>query len=75
MNVRRIAVLSVLALVCGCATVGPKTENQSFGDDLIFLQKHTDVVVLKDASGRGQVVVLPEMQGRVMTSSADGLAG
>jgi len=75
MNVRWIAVLSVLALACGCATVGPKTETQSFGDDLTFLQEHTDVVVLKDASGRGQIVVLPEMQGRVMTSSADGLTG
>ncbi len=47
----------------------------TFGDDLKFLKKHTEVVVLSDASGSSQVAVLPEMQGRVMTSSAGGLGG
>ena len=75
MNVRQMGLLLTLAAVSGCATGGSESAKQSFGDDLAFLQKHTEVVVLKDDSGRGQVVVLPEMQGRVMTSTANGLAG
>jgi hypothetical protein len=46
-----------------------------FGDDLAFLQKHTPVVVLRDAAGQAQVAVVPAWQGRVMTSTAGGPAG
>jgi hypothetical protein len=52
-----------------------KMGNNTFGDDIKFLKKHTDVVVLADASGDGQVAVLPKMQGRVMTSTAGGMDG
>jgi hypothetical protein len=47
----------------------------SFGDDLAFLQKHTDVVVLHDPSNTAQVAVAPAWQGRVLTSTADGAGG
>ncbi len=47
----------------------------TFGDDLTFLEKHTDVVVLHDASIQAQVVVAPAWQGRVMTSTARGAEG
>lgn len=50
---------------------GPPT----FGDDLAFLKKHTKVFVLSDKSGKKQVAVVPEYQGRVMTSSADAESG
>ena len=43
----------------------------SFADDLAFLKQHTKVIVLTGAGG-AQVVVAPEYQGRVMTSTADG---
>lgn len=43
----------------------------TFADDLAFLKQHTKVIVLTGAGG-GQVVVAPEYQGRVMTSTADG---
>jgi len=52
-----------------------KMEANTFGDDLKFLKKHTDVVVLSDETGDGQVTVVPKMQGRVMTSTAGGLDG
>jgi hypothetical protein len=52
-----------------------KMEKNTFGDDIKFLKKHTDVVVLSDATGDGQVAVLPKMQGRVMTSTAGGMDG
>ena len=47
----------------------------SFGDDLAFLKKHKQVVVLSDSSGAMQVAVVPDYQCRIMTSSAGGLKG
>lgn len=40
----------------------------TFNEDVEFLKKHTDVVVLRD--GERQVAVVPQYQGRVMTSTA-----
>jgi len=42
-----------------------------FADDIAFLKQHTKVIELSDPSG-ARVVVAPEYQGRVMTSTADG---
>ena len=77
---RYLKVLTVLAcvgIIAGCATTGEdaKMAKNTFGDDLRFLKKHTKVVILSGASGNSQVAVLPEMQGRVMTSSAEGVGG
>ncbi|MDQ3290252.1 MAG: hypothetical protein M3Q05_03070, partial [Bacteroidota bacterium] len=47
----------------------------SFGYDLNFLQKHDSVLVLKNASGQGQVIVSAKYQGKVFTSTANGLNG
>jgi hypothetical protein len=47
----------------------------SFGADLEFLRRHTSVVVLRSADGAAQVAVAPGYQGRVMTSTSEGLAG
>jgi hypothetical protein len=48
----------------------------TFGYDLAFLkQHHKDLVLLKDPSGGAQVIVLPAYQGRVMTSTSDGVKG
>lgn len=66
--------LAALALA-GCAPTDSGTEVGTFADDMAFLQEHTEVVVLEDRSGEGQVVVLPAMQGRVMTSTAGGPGG
>jgi hypothetical protein len=45
----------------------------TFGDDVAFLKKYTDVIVL--GSGPAQVALVPAWQGRVMTSTAGGDAG
>ncbi len=47
----------------------------TFEEDLKFLQTHGDVVVLKNKSEQAQVVVSPQLQGKVMTSTAGGLKG
>ncbi|MBN2317222.1 MAG: hypothetical protein JXM79_25075, partial [Sedimentisphaerales bacterium] len=52
-----------------------KMTKNTFGDDMEFLNQHTDVVLLSDATGDSQVAVLPKMQGRVMTSTAAGVDG
>lgn len=69
-----LAAFGVL-VVAGCADVDPQAQKQTFGSDLEFLQKHCEVVVLTDRSGKGQVAVIPQMQGRVMTSTAGGTDG
>jgi hypothetical protein len=61
------------------AGTSPMTRSDSpgttFGDDVAFLRKYTDVVVLSDETQRAQVVIAPAWQGRVMTSTAEGDAG
>jgi hypothetical protein len=44
----------------------------SFNDDVEFLKRYTDVIVLHDSSGNSKVAVSAGLQGRVMTSSAEG---
>jgi len=62
-------------ILAGCAEEDAKMAKKSFGDDLAFTKTHTDVVVLSDASGQRQVAVAPKLQGRVLTSSAQGITG
>jgi hypothetical protein len=45
----------------------------SFGEDVAFLKKHTDAIVLR--RGDAAVVLAPAYQGRVMTSTATGDGG
>lgn len=47
----------------------------SFGDDVAFLKRHTDVIELRDRAGRARVAVVAAWQGRVMTSTAGGESG
>lgn len=42
----------------------------TFADDVALMKKHFDVIVL--SQGNARVAVAPSLQGRVMTSSADG---
>ena len=48
---------------------------QTFGDDVAFLKTHNRVVVLADPRTGARLAVCPDLQGRVMTSSARGDAG
>jgi len=47
----------------------------TFGYDVAFLQKRDSIVVLSNNEGNGKVIVSPGYQGKVFTSSADGLLG
>jgi len=75
MGSRAIALGVLVTALAGCTTAATPAAKQAFSDDVAFLQKHTDVVILVDQSGQGRVAVLPKMQGRVMTSTAAGPNG
>lgn len=60
--------LAILALAVLSAPFAA-AEN-TFSDDVAFLKKHTKSIVL--GTGKGKIVVTPEYQGRVMTSTTGG---
>jgi hypothetical protein len=72
-----IILAAVTLLALGCSKGGPKEEAKAslFKDELAFLQQHTRVMVLEDVSGQAQIAVNPDLQGRVMTSTAAGPEG
>lgn len=47
----------------------------TFGHDLAFLKKHDQVLVLKNADEKAQVIISARYQGKVFTSTAEGLGG
>jgi hypothetical protein len=51
------------------------TSAANFGDDVDFLTKHTEMVILSDREGSAKVAIAPAWQGRVMTSTANGAEG
>src|SRR5262249_2070118 len=66
--VRTLSLLLALLVPLHAQAPAPAT----FDADLAFLKQHTKVIVLADRSGV-QVVVAPEYQGRVMTSTTGGV--
>jgi hypothetical protein len=56
-------------------TTLPAAQAATFDQDVAFLRKHAQVVVLGDRSGSARVAIVPSWQGRVMTSTADGESG
>jgi hypothetical protein len=69
------AALATIVLAAACARSAKAPEGILFKDDLAFLEAHTQVVVLAAADGLAQVAVNPDIQGRVMTSTAGGPDG
>ncbi|OGD13218.1 MAG: hypothetical protein A2W20_02975 [Candidatus Aminicenantes bacterium RBG_16_66_30] len=69
------AALVIIALAAGCAKAPKAPEGILFKDDLAFLEARTKPVVLAGPDGQAQVAVNPDLQGRVMTSTASGPDG
>lgn len=46
-----------------------------FSDDLNFLNKYYDLLILTGENDQSQILVCPQLQSKVMTSTADGLEG
>jgi len=73
--VKLLIILICIATSAGCVEEKTEMAKKTFGQDLSFLKKHTEVVIIENKSGNSQVAVLPTLQGRVMTSTAAGLDG
>jgi len=69
------AAFLLIAIAAGCVKSAKAPEGILFKDDLAFLKRHTKVIVLAGADGLAQVAVNPDLQGRVMTSTAAGPDG
>lgn len=72
--------LCLFMLVTACST--PRSENQNsekrgeFGSDLDFLTEHLEVIKLSsEANENAQLLIVPQYQGRVMTSTTGGESG
>ena len=74
-SVWAIILLSILAPACAKPAKAPRSQAVLFKEDIDFLTKHSQVVVLSDEDGNAQVAVNPDLQGRVMTSTAGGPDG
>jgi hypothetical protein len=64
---------TLAALAAGCGSGEPAAP--TFGDDLAFLQQHVETIVLRGTDEQALVAVVPDFQGRVMTSTAGGVGG
>ena len=73
-----ILAVSLLALTISCNKAAEKKDAPpgNFGEDVAFLQKHLqNVVVLQSSSDSSRVAVTGDYQARVMTSTAGGDTG
>ncbi|WP_282782607.1 DUF6786 family protein [Phaeodactylibacter xiamenensis] len=66
-----IWLLSLLSIVACDEQPGEGT----FGYDIHFLKAHKKTVLLKENDGQSQIAIVPDYQGRVMTSTAQGEKG
>ncbi|MEI6107317.1 MAG: DUF6786 family protein [Opitutae bacterium] len=69
----RAVILACLSLMTPLVPI--RAAAGTFGDDVAFLQRYTDLVVLREPGEGAQVALAPAWQGRVMTSTAGGAAG
>jgi len=70
---RRAARSPLLAALAATLALPLAGAERTFDEDLAFLRRHVEVVVLEDgAAGGARVAVVPAWQGRVMTSTVGG---
>ncbi|PHN08623.1 DUF6786 family protein [Flavilitoribacter nigricans] len=81
-NQQNLCLALALAALCACSSEAPEEEDPeptptytTFQEDVNFLREYTEVMVLEEPNGTGRVAVAPALQGRVMTSSANGDTG
>ncbi len=68
-----VLLLSLLPIACDIDSSSPS--NNSFAADISFLQRYVETLVLTAPDGNGRVAVVPDMQARVLTSTANGAVG
>ena len=68
-------IIATLILMTASVTKTQGSDAATFGNDVAFLQAHTDIIVLSNAKGMAKVAIAPAWQGRVMTSTDGNDAG
>jgi len=81
----KYAILIIAISFCNCKNNKPKSNVQeknkiqepsiSFKADYDFLREHTDIILLEDFQSDGKVAISAALQGRVMTTTANGWHG
>ncbi len=83
MKMKSTIILLTTVILISCQSADNKTQPKemenyatgSFGYDLDFLKTKDSVIVLQNDAGNAQVIISPKYQGKVFTSTADGLEG
>jgi hypothetical protein len=76
MSFRGVICIMVASSVCFLvAQSGSFAQERNFGEDISFLSKHRQTIVLADHESGARVAVVPAYQGRVMTSTTRGDSG
>ena len=68
-------ILCSLFFLLACDRQERKQIAVTFKEDVDFLQKYTSVILLSTRNTLAQIAITPDLQGRVMTSTASGSAG
>ena len=63
---------TLLLLFANCS---PKMAEGSYGYDSQFLDNYYQVITLEENDGKSRLMVVPELQGRVMSSTSNGVEG
>ena len=72
---RKYSYILFVFMLAAC-TNSTTMQKGSFGYDVAFLNKyHSDLVLLEDETSSSKLIVLPAYQGRIMTSTAEGMEG
>ena len=66
MEWRRMAMFGILMALAGCTAANSQSGQEGFSDDVAFLEKYTEVVILRDNGGQGQVA--RRLRGRDVSS-------
>jgi hypothetical protein len=81
-KIRLVFIVTLLVSAVSCKSVktpeshsDDKFEKGTFGYDLNFLKQKDNPVVLKNKQGNAQVIVSAKYQGKVFTSTCEGLKG
>lgn len=75
MKILLIPVVCLLIMPACSTHENSEQMGNTFQEDIEFLQQRSDAIVLSDEDGSSQILVVPEYQGRVMTSTLDGKSG
>jgi len=74
-----VLLAAAFALLLSACTGTPRSEPVprpiTFADDVAFLKKHRETIVLSSRDGRAKVAVVPSICGRVFTSTTGGDSG